>query len=91
MCNYDVGECYCNDQFYGDSCGYVRCPQYAGKECNGEGECLRDTKVISEGGKVVDSQQGGKRPCHGLFVAFMPCHAMPCHAMLDVDLSLPVA
>jgi len=48
VCNYDVGECYCNSQYYGDACEYVRCPMYMGKECNGEGSCLSDTQANGE-------------------------------------------
>lgn len=49
VCNYDVGECYCKDQFYGTHCEFVRCPQYNGKECNGEGTCEMLSKAHGEG------------------------------------------
>merc|ERR1711871_56115 len=48
-CNYDVGECYCFDQFYGERCEYVRCPQHNGVDCNGEGTCEVHTTAYGEG------------------------------------------
>jgi hypothetical protein len=48
-CNYDVGECYCFDQFYGERCEYVRCPQHNGVDCNGQGTCLLHTTAHGEG------------------------------------------
>jgi len=44
-CNYDTGECYCDDQFYGTQCEYVRCPQHNGIDCNGQGTCEAFTQA----------------------------------------------
>lgn len=48
VCNYDVGECSCQSQFHGDSCEAVKCPQYNGKDCNGEGICKVSTQTHGE-------------------------------------------
>jgi len=48
VCNLDVGECYCDAQFYGERCEFVRCPQHLGKDCNAQGKCIASTVVGGE-------------------------------------------
>lgn len=60
-CNYDTGECYCSDQFYGTQCEFVRCPQHNGVDCNGQGNCEVHTAAHGEG-QAAEQWSG---PDHG--------------------------